>query len=283
MLAGEELAGASESGLDLVADQQGLVLTAQLVEALEIALGWNDDPALALDRLDEDPDHVGVHRVAGRLEIPVGQQREARREGTEAVAVLRVVGEADDRRGATVEVAGEDQDLGLAVRHALDLVAPLARGLDRGLHRLGTRVHGQHPRVAGQLAHLPVQRAQLVVAERPRGQRHLLGLLDQRAADPRVGVALVDRGVGGEEVEVLVALDVPDPDALGALDHHVQRVVVVRSVGVFQTDEFGRFGVRGLHWAPRLVQVRTGRLRNREGYHGAGCPAVQRYPAAGLA
>ena len=39
----------------------------------------------------------------------------------------RVGGEADDGERAAVEIVGADDDLGLAVRHALDLVAPLAR------------------------------------------------------------------------------------------------------------------------------------------------------------
>jgi hypothetical protein len=57
--------------------------------------------------------------------------------------------------------------------------------------------------------------------------------------DLRVAVALVDRRVGGEEVHVLAALDVPHPDALGAGDDDVERVVVVGAVALLEGDELG--------------------------------------------
>ncbi len=82
---------------------------------------------------------------------PYGR-REAGRERAEAVAVLRLGGEADDGDRAAVEVAVADDDLGPPVGNALDLVAPLARGLERGLHRLGAAVHRQRAVQAGQLA-----------------------------------------------------------------------------------------------------------------------------------
>ena len=77
----------------------------------------------------------GVMAAAQRLDVAERDDLEARGEGAEAVAVLLLGGEADDGDGAAVEVVGADDDLGLAVRDALDLVAPLARGLDAPFRR----------------------------------------------------------------------------------------------------------------------------------------------------
>ena len=49
-----------------------------------------------------------------------------------------------------------------------------------------------------------------------------------------MAVALIDGGVGGEEVEVLAAVDVPDPGAGRALDDYVEGVVVMGAVSVLE-------------------------------------------------
>ena len=165
VLTGEELARTAQAGLDLVRDEQDLLLATDLLDLLEIALGRDDDPALTLDRLDEDAHHVGVDRLAQCLDVAVGQQREARREGAEPFLVRLFVGEADDGRGASVEVAGEDQNLGLVFLDALDVVAPFSRRLDRRLDGLRAGVHRQHPLVAGHGVDFRIERAELVRAE----------------------------------------------------------------------------------------------------------------------
>jgi hypothetical protein len=90
--------------------------------------------------------------------------------------------------------------------------------------------------IAGELAQVAVEQAKLVVAEGAAGQRKALGLLDQRRADARMTVPLVDGAVGAQAVHVAVAFDVPHPHALAATQHHVERLVVVRPVLVFQSD-----------------------------------------------
>jgi hypothetical protein len=224
VLVREELAGAAEAGLDLVDHEQHPVLVGELAQPAEVAVRRHHDPGLALDRLDQDGRDVGVHGGRHRIGVAVGQEFEAGCERPEARAVVGLGGEADDGRGAAVEVALEDQDLGLAVGHALDRVGPLAGGLDRGLDRLGPAVHGQHARKPGELRDLLAERSELVVAERPRGEADPARLPHHGRDQAGVAVALVDRRVGGEEVEVALALDVPHPGALGALHDHVQRM-----------------------------------------------------------
>ncbi len=65
----------------------------------------------------------------------------------------------------------------------------------------------------------------------------LFGLGLEGLDDPGVAVALVDGRIGAQEIEVLLALDVPHPDPLGLADDDVQGVVVVGPVEVFDEDE----------------------------------------------
>src|SRR5215472_7841420 len=165
MLLREQLAGAAEPGLDLVEDQHHVVRTAEFAYLREIAGRWNDDAGFPLDRLDEEGDRVRRDRSLQRRGVAEGDDLEARRERPEMFACRWVGAEADDAEGASVEVVGADDDLGLPVRHTLDLVTPLAHGFDRTLHRRGTAVHRQHLVGAGKLRDLLVEGGKLIVVE----------------------------------------------------------------------------------------------------------------------
>lgn len=151
-----------------------------------------------------------------------------------------------------MEVVFADDDLGLAFGDALDLVAPLAGDLERRLDGLGAGVHGQNHLEAGELGKLLVEERELVVAEGARGKGDALGLFLHGGEDTRVAVALVDRRVGGEEVEVAAAVDVIDPDARGAFDDDIKRLVVVRAVLILERNE-----VRGSGEIFRCVAVQN--------------------------
>ncbi len=179
----------------------------------------------------------GVIALSRASASPKGMTGKPGREGPEVLAVKGLGGEADDGHRPAVEVVGAGDDLGPVLGHALLLVAPLAGRLDGRLHGLGPRVHRQDHLVAGQLAELLGQERPLVVAEGPRGQRQLLGLVRQGLDDPGMAVALVDGRIGAQEIQVLPALDVVHPDALGLGDDDVQGVVVVGPVQVLDGDE----------------------------------------------
>ena len=284
MLEGEQLAGAAETGLDLVHHQQRPVGGGDLAQATEVARGRDDDAGLALDRLDQNRGDVGVHRLLDRVGVAVGQHAEAGGEGAEALLVEALGGKADDGGGAAVEVAVEDQDLGLVVGHALDVVAPLAGGLDRGFDRLGAAVHGQHAGEAGELGDLLTQGAELIVAEGARGQGHAARLLDERLDQAGVAVTLVDRRVGGKAVHVAAPLDVPDPHSGGPRDHHVEGVVVVGTVAILEVDVVG-----GLHGVPpplgrgwSVGSTRAGGPRRRGNGTPSPRPVQESYPPSPL-
>src|SRR6185312_1649587 len=132
VLEDEPGAGAANPGLDLVDDEENVVLVAQRAYAGEPAFRRDDDPAFALDRLDQHGGGLRRDRGFDRGKVAEGHGTEARREGPEAVAVLGFRGETDDRRGAAVEISGGDDDLGAVGGDALDPVAPAPRRLDRG-------------------------------------------------------------------------------------------------------------------------------------------------------
>src|ERR1017187_9475205 len=131
MHVGKQFAGAAKPCLDLIHHEQYAILTANFSSPLQESRRRNDDSRLALNRLDQKRARVRSNRIAKSVRVSEGNDLESRRERPEAVAILLVSREADDRRGAAVKIVGAHDDLGLAVGNALDLVAPLARGFDR--------------------------------------------------------------------------------------------------------------------------------------------------------
>ena len=209
-------------------------------------------PRLALDGLEQDRDRVLVDRSGEGRGVAVGHAHEPGRERAEAGARGRIVGEADDRGRAAVEVAAEDDDPGPVVGHALRLVAPLAGHLERGLHGLGARVHRQDHVHAAQRRELRGEGAQQVVVERAAGEREAAELPLGRGDEARMAVAEVQRAVAREQVQVAAPVDVLDPGALAAGEHDRQRMVVVRGVCLDLRDRALAF---------RRCLARTGSLR----------------------
>ena len=197
----------------------------------------DDDARLALDGLEQDGDRVvGDGRLEGGR-IPVGHGHETGRERREAVARLRVVREAHDRRRAAVEVAAHNDDLGRAVGHALHAVAPRASELDRRLDGFGARVHRQHAVDASEAREGLGERPEAVVVERPAREGDALELVAGGRQKIGMPVAEVHRRVGREAIEVPVAVHVGDPGALAALHDDGQGVVVVGESLVLDGDE----------------------------------------------
>ena len=75
-----------------------------------------------------------------------------------------------------------------------------------------------------------------------RRKRHLLRLLDQRPDDFRMTMALIDRRVRREEIKVFMSVDVPNARAPPFRQDDGKRMVVVRSVLVFEFDKRGGEG-----------------------------------------
>ena len=172
---GEELAGAAQARLNFVGDQQHAVLDGTTRSAcFRKPAGGITMPASPWMGSTRKAQVFGVIAARSACGVAERDDLEARRERPKAVAILLVSGEADDGDRAPVKVVSADDDLGLALGDAFDLVAPLARGLDGGLHGFGAGVHGQrHVDSRSGRCSSSYSSGKLIVAEGARSERHL--------------------------------------------------------------------------------------------------------------
>ncbi len=206
------------------------------------------------------------------------------RDGVDALAEIAVerhrggVGERHAGGGAQIRVAGDGQR---AHRHAVEAVGEvddvasagdLAGDLQRGFDRVGA---GR----ADELHDVVVQAARLEDDVLHRLEEALLGggvqvermgdavvhdVVDQRALEDIVVVAVVQRAGAGQEVEVAVALRVEQLGALGAGEHGREAAGVGAHVGL-QPLEHGGVGLRSGDLGGGAVQhgVLVSRFRGR--------------------
>ena len=255
LLEGEERAGAAAAHLDVVDDQQHVAALAQVGEGAQPLRAGDVDAALALDRLD---DHRGGLVEAGALvlqqplepqevrhlavEVVVERHRGAVHQRDAGAGPLhRVAGDGERAERHAVEGVGEGDDR-LA---ALDLAGQLQRGLDG----VGAGRAGEHDLV------VQVARPQDDVLEALQegalgggghvqavGDAVTLQVVEQRAFEHRVVVAVVERAGAGEEVEVGVAVLVVHAAALRAVEDGGPAAAVAADLRLqgLEDAQFGR-------------------------------------------
>lgn len=145
---------------------------------------------------------------------------------------------------AAVEVVLSTQNHRLVLRDTLDLVPPFAGDLDAGLDGFGAGVHGQDHVVAEELGDELGEAREDIVVEGARAESQTGGLVAERGDQLGMAMALVDGGVGRQEVEVVAALGVPGGRALGAGEDDGERMVVMGGIVLFELDGF--LGGRGV-------------------------------------
>jgi hypothetical protein len=218
LLIGPERARPPHAGLDLVEDEEGAAGVAGRAGGAQDRVRQHVDAALALDRLEQHRGGALAHGGCDRLRL--GRDGDEARHERRERGLLALLRRGRQRAvGAPVEAAVEDHDLPARARLADDLEGRLV-GLGAGVrevHATPDRARGQP---LGQRLHRP--------GEEEVGHVHqLAGLGAHRLHDPGMAVAGVADGDAGQEVEVLVAVRVPQPHALAAdeLDR-LARVVV---------------------------------------------------------
>ena len=237
---GEQLAGAAETALDLVEDQQRAGLVAELAHLLELLVGQGAGAALALHRLDDDRRGGRADGGLQGLHVAERQLDEARHARTETFEIGRVARGVDRRQGAAVERAVEADDvdpLGLALGPVI-----LARGLDRALDRLGAGIGEEHLVQAGgvgqHLGQLFLARDLEDVGDVPE----LLGLVLHRLHQLGVRVAERVHRDAGHAVEIGLSVRGEQARALASFER--QRGAVVDAHDVVAGN--GRGLLRGL-------------------------------------
>ncbi|GDY57513.1 hypothetical protein SVIO_081360 [Streptomyces violaceusniger] len=243
----EVVAGAAPAGLHLIGDPQDAVPIQHLAEGGEQPVGRGGEAADALDRLGDQRGDIAVRLTEDVLEVgharldelAVGQPGERATGAHRAVHVQRlergqagrrpaaVAGDADGREGAAVVAVAHRQDLvGAAVGGGEQQGRVIGLGAGGGEEDPRVRDAGQRGHPLGQVDHGPVE------VERG-GVQDPAGLLADRLGD-------LGEGVGGhrgedtaEEVEVAVALGVPDVASLAVGDLDGALVVDGEPVGEY--------------------------------------------------
>jgi hypothetical protein len=243
-------------------------------EALDVLLRGLDHPRRALDGLEDD----GRDARAFALEDLLGAVGIVERDLDELVddarehAGRRLGRDADRRRAA------RDHVVGVTVVAALRLREPRpARVRAREAQREQVRLRaGDEEADALDRRHPLDEQRRHPVLEVPLGAAELgalLELLDDCVPDPVVRVPVDDDPVADAEVEVLVAVDVPDPRALAALEQDRVGELVPHAAAVAGRDQRPR-ALEQLERPPRPLAVARLLTRvegNALGCGGAGC------------
>ena len=230
VLVREPFPGAAGAALHLVEHQQPAVRLADLAQALEVIVVADDDPAFALQQLDQHRHHAAVRLrdALHRVEVVERHPHEAGDQGLEARLYLAAAGGGQRGNGAAVESLVHDHDGG-----GLDvlLVAVEPRELDRRLVCLAAGVAEEdvvHAGDRGQpVGEFLLQRDLVEV----RGVDELAHLLAQRGGEFWMAVPEPAHRDPGHGVKVALAVRIPQPAALAALEgdgepgisiHHVR-------------------------------------------------------------
>ncbi len=253
---GQPLAGAAETGHDLVGDVDDAVLVAQRAYPLEVAGRWYEDacsPHHGLDQYGGDRggalelDHLFQvsQRALALLRLVLGPERRPVQVGAEEVDVTvgelvrpapRVTGRIDGRAGVAVVTTVETEHLVLAgvdPRHADRVLGGVRATV--GEEHLVVSFGCQFRDGAGRAA--ADQRCVLW------GQRDLDSrLLLDRCHDGRVLMAHVRIDQLAGEVQITVALEVPDSTA-GARREHPR---IQGALGAPRMEHMGAVEVEGL-------------------------------------
>ena len=126
----------------------------------------------------------------------------------------------------------------LVLWDSLNLISPLARDLDARLDGFSTGVHGQDHVITKELGDELGEPGKHIVVEGAGAEGQPRRLVAKRSYQLGVAMALVDGGVGGQEVEVVVALGIPGGGSLGTREDDREGVVVMRSEIMLLLDSF---------------------------------------------
>lgn len=143
-----------------------------------------------------------------------------------------------------MEIVLSAQNDSLVLRNTLDLVPPLPSDLDARLDGFGAGVHGQDHVIAKELGDELGESGKHVIVEGTGAESQAGGLVAKSGHQLGVAMALVDGGVGGQKVEIVLAFRIPDGGSLGTREDDGERMVVVGSEVMFLLN--GLVGGRGV-------------------------------------
>src|SRR5690606_37812372 len=208
----EPVAGPPDRRLDLVGHQQRARGVADLVGGRQVAVGRRHRAVLALRLLQEHRRALAGHGLLQRVRVSVRDEPDVDRERAELVADGLLAAQRQGADGTAVEAV-----LGRHEVVSAGALAVLDRELVGGLVGLRAGVGEEDPGGAAEQGDQPLGEQHLgLVQEQVAGVRDRRDLLRHRLDEGGVGVAERDDRDAGDEVEVLLAVDVPHPGALAS-------------------------------------------------------------------
>ena len=214
----EEFAGTSQAALDFVEDEQDAVFVAAGTEVFEKARGRRGHAAFALNGFNQHRAGLRADHFRGRVEVVERAVAETSRKWLVALLVFRFGGGSDGRQCASVEGAGEAENF--ALLRGVVFGGILAGELDGGFVGFCPGVAEEHAvckAVGGQFLRQMDRRFRVVEVTRVP---ELPGLQVQRLQQLRILMPQATHRDAAAEVEVLVALNVPDASALPSVEDH---------------------------------------------------------------
>ena len=241
VLEAESFPGAAQAHLDLIEQQQQIVVVGNLPQPFQKSGRRHLHTALALHGLYQDTAGILVYGGRHRFQVAEWHRYETGGQRPKAAAVLFRRGKGHHRNHAAVEVVVKDNDFLFAIRNALGFPAIKAGHLDSGLHRFDTAVLGQYL-----VAVRPETRSQRGYEFRHAGQKKPQGVridhigndgriiaqqgLDQRIDDCGMMMPGIGGGIGGQAVQIALAVDIGNPAATGLANHDIQSLVMMGAV-----------------------------------------------------
>ena len=193
MFFGQQLAGATQAGLDFIQDEDDIILRTDGSGFLQITIRRYDHAGLALNGFCQKGHRFGCDGSLERITIAKGNNLKTGREGAEIFPRRFIGAETNDGNGTPVKIVVTNDNLSLILRNPFDLIAPLANRFDDRFHRLGATVHRQYLVRIGQFTEFFIKQPQLIIAKGPGCEGQYLGLFDHSAHNFRVAMALIDR------------------------------------------------------------------------------------------
>lgn len=145
---------------------------------------------------------VKPQRVVG----PGDRRTEIRDVGAVILPCLWIAGHANSAKSPSVKVCGSRKDNCLIRCDSFNLVSPFPGEFESSFNSFRTSIHGKNGSVAKIFGNVAGEDGEDVIVECAGGEGEALGLGDEGGDYTGMTVALIDSGVGGEEVEVFAAL-----------------------------------------------------------------------------
>ena len=269
VLVTEERTGSTEPALDLVEDQQGLHLVAQVSEPPEEIRFRQMDAALRLEGLYENGDGLGVHQLFDRFDVVQIGERDVGQKGLESLVELGLSRGRDGPVRAPVKGIVHRDELALG-RIREGLVPPLAGELQRRLDRFRPAVAKERPIGEGAFAKHAGQFGSGNGMVEVGDVDELTRLPLHRLQNCRIVVSEGVHRQTADEVQVSLAVGVQEMDAFTPLQDEIRAPVGLQDVFLLEFDDF-----MGIHVPPSRDDFRADPFV-REDLHqeGMGQPAI---------